>query len=60
MQASVAINRYYIEARYPADFLLQLDENTVSSVILDTTDVLELIHTLVKFDFASYRHKKPR
>lgn len=60
MQASVTINRYYIEARYPADFLLQLDENTVSSVILDTTDVLELIHTLVKFDFASYRHKKPR
>ncbi len=56
----VQITRYYIEARYPADFLLQLDATTADTVIQDTTQILENINTLVKFDFNSYRPKKTK
>ena len=55
-----ALNHYYIEARYPADFLLQMDEQTVSDLIVDTTDMLTFVNSLVKFDFQSYRQKKPQ
>ena len=55
----VQITRYYIEARYPADFLLQLDADTAKDVTADTEKILTLINDLVKFDFNSYRPKKP-
>lgn len=60
LPASVQITRYYIEARYPADFLLQLDQKTAAEVTADTADILSLINGLVKFDFNSYRPKKPQ
>ena len=52
------INHYYIESRYPADFLLSLNEETVQTLIVNTTDMLTFINSLVKFDFSSYRPKK--
>lgn len=60
LPATTNINHYYIEARYPADFLLQLDEKTAQQLIDTTDEILTFINSLVKFDFASYRHKKPR
>lgn len=48
------INHYYIEARYPADFLLQLDFETASAIITGTDEMLQFINGLVKFDFHSY------
>ena len=50
--SSSEINRYYIEARYPADFLLSLDEETAHRLIVETNDMLSFINSLVKFDFA--------
>lgn len=54
------VNHYYIEARYPADFLLSLDAETASELIVETTDMLSFVNSLVKFDFQSYRQKKER
>ncbi len=56
--ATTTINHYYIEARYPADFLLQLDEDTAADLIITTSDMLMFVNSLVKFDFASYHPKK--
>lgn len=58
LPAATNINHYYIEARYPADFLLQLDEQTAEKLIHTTSEMLNFINSLVKFDFASYRQKK--
>ena len=55
LPAASRINRYYIEARYPADFLLQLDLEDAKQAIADTKEILRAIQSLVKFDFASYR-----
>ncbi|MCQ2417198.1 MAG: HEPN domain-containing protein [Oscillospiraceae bacterium] len=52
------INHYYIESRYPADFLLSLDEETATMLIVNTTDMVHFINSLVKFDFTSYHPKK--
>jgi HEPN domain-containing protein len=52
------VNHYYIEARYPADFLLQLDEESASELIVSVNDMLTFVNSLVKFDFQSYRHKR--
>ena len=54
------LNHYYIEARYPADFLLQLDDDSASDLIISTSDMLTFVNSLVKFDFQSYHQKKPR
>lgn len=51
------INHYYIEARYPADFLLMLDTESAAALISDTSEMLAFINSLVKFDFQSYRPK---
>ena len=58
LQLASDINHYYIEARYPADFLLQLDSETASQLIVDTNDLLTFVNSLVKFDFQSYHQKK--
>lgn len=58
LQLASDINHYYIEARYPADFLLQLDGETASQLIVDTNDLLTFVNSLVKFDFQSYHQKK--
>ena len=52
------INHYYIESRYPADFLLSLDAETAQKVIVEANDMLIFVNSLVKFDFASYHAKK--
>lgn len=60
LPATTNLNHYYIEARYPADFLLQLDEKTSEELLDVTSDILTFVNSLVKFDFASYRQKKPK
>lgn len=60
LPATTKMNQFYIEARYPADFLLQMDEETAAELIITTNDMLMFINSLVKFDFASYHQKKPR
>lgn len=55
---SSEINHYYIESRYPADFLLSMTEETAQKLIVQTNDMLIFINSLVKFDFSSYHAKK--
>ena len=58
IQLCSEINHYYIESRYPADFLLSLDEEGVQRLIVETSDMLTFVNSLVKFDFTSYHAKK--
>ena len=58
IRLSSEINHYYIEARYPADFLLTLDAETAQQIIVDANDMMIFINSLVKFDFTSYHAKK--
>lgn len=58
LDSASILNRFYIEARYPADFLLQLDEEQTRALVTGTSEMLEFITGLIHFDFASYRHKK--
>ncbi|MGN0648353.1 MAG: HEPN domain-containing protein [Oscillospiraceae bacterium] len=60
LPSCVQITRYYIEARYPADFLLQLDATTADAATKDTEQILDDINALVKFDFNSYRPKQTK
>ncbi len=55
---SSKLNHYYIESRYPADFLLSLDRETALELIAGTEEMLSFINSLVKFDFQSYRQRK--
>ena len=58
IQLCSEINHYYIESRYAADFLLSLDEEGVQRLIVETSDMLTFVNSLVKFDFSSYHAKK--
>ena len=55
---SSEVNGYYIEARYPADFLLRLDEQSATQLIVETNDFVTFVNSLVKFDFQSYRQRR--
>ncbi len=56
---SAVLNRYYIETRYPADIPLEIDEDTMKSLLKMSSDMMDFICALTKFDFNSY-HKKSR
>lgn len=58
LEISSDITHYYIEARYPADFLMSLDKESATELIVHTNDLLSFIDSLVKFDFQSYHQKK--
>lgn len=58
IQLASEINHYYIESRYPADFLLSMDEEAAQKIIVEANDMLSFIDSLVKFDFASYHAKR--
>lgn len=56
---SAVLNRYYIETRYPADIPLEIDRNTMESLMKMCSDMMDFICDATKFDFNSY-HKKSR
>lgn len=58
LSKSASLNRYYIETRYPADILLDIDTNTINNLMEMTNDMLCFISKLIKFDFNSYHKKK--
>ena len=59
LDESAVLNRYYIETRYPADIPLDINAETMASLIKMSGDMMEFICGLTKFDFNSY-HKKSR
>lgn len=49
------INRFYIETRYPADIPIDVDTETMNSLLQITHDILELICQQIKFDKNNYK-----
>ena len=56
---SAVLNRYYIETRYPADIPLEIDKDTMDSLMKMCGEMMDFICDITKFDFNSY-HKKSR
>ena len=53
------LNRLYIETRYPADIPLEIDGETMESLLRMSGEMMDFICDLTKFNFNSY-HKKSR
>ena len=58
LEKSSALNRYYIESRYPADIPMDVDDETKYSLLGATEEMLEFICDEIKFDFNSYHKRK--
>ncbi len=54
---SVALNRYYIETRYPADIPLDIDYDTIQEIFDITAQMLDFICDAIRFDFSEYQNK---
>jgi HEPN domain-containing protein len=52
-----ALNRFYIETRYPADIPAEMPVSAAKEILSDTDDIMEYVCDALKFDFASY-HKR--
>jgi HEPN domain-containing protein len=57
LEKSTALNRYYIETRYPADILLEIDKGEIDDILDAASEMLDFICEQIKFDFNSY-HKR--
>lgn len=55
---SVVLNRYYIETRYPADIPLEIDSQSMESLMTICGGMLDFICDMIKFDFNSYHKRK--
>ncbi|MDO5560412.1 MAG: HEPN domain-containing protein [Oscillospiraceae bacterium] len=55
---SSTLNRFYIETRYPADIPLDIETDTINSLLESTTQMLEFITEQIRFDFVSYHKRK--
>ena len=58
IEKSTLLNRYYIETRYPADILLEINGTEIASIIESASDMLNFICGQVKFDYESYHKRK--
>lgn len=57
---STVLNRYYIETRYPADILLDVDRETLQNIICSAEGLLVFAADQIKFDYNSYHKKNVR
>lgn len=51
------LNRLYIEARYPADILVEVDRQTVLQTLELTDEVFGFVCDQMKFDYNSFHRK---
>lgn len=51
------LNRLYIEARYPADILIEVDRQTVLQTLDLTEEIFGFICDQIKFDYDSFHRK---
>jgi len=58
LKDSVALNKYYIETRYPADIGLDVDYDTIQNLFKMTTEMLNFICQEIHFNFESYHKRK--
>ena len=54
LSQSATLNRYYIETRYPADIALDIDTETMDSLMKATGEMLDFITEQIRFDYISY------
>lgn len=59
LEKSTALNRFYIETRYPADIPIDIDTKSMNDIMTSTTEMLDFICDQIRFDFNSY-HKRKR
>lgn len=59
IEPSVNLNKFYIETRYPADIPIDIDTDTINTIMDNTTQMLEFITEQIRFDFNSY-HKRTK
>ena len=57
---SAVLNRFYIETRYPADIPLDIDTETMTSLLDMSGAMLDFICEATGFDFNSYHKRKRR
>ena len=55
---SAALNRYYIETRYPADIPLEINREMVEDLLSSTGEMLDFICEQLRFDFNSYPKRR--
>jgi len=58
LSKSTALNRFYIETRYPADMPLDITTENIEELINSTSEMLEFITEQIRFDFVSYHRRK--
>lgn len=59
IEPSIALNKFYIETRYPADIPLDIDTDMMDDIMKSTTSMLDFICEQIRFDYNSY-HKRKR
>lgn len=57
LDESAALNRYYIETRYPADSPLDIEYDTLKRLLKMTGDMLDFIAQQIRFDYMKYSKK---
>ena len=58
LKDSVALNKYYIQTRYPSDLPFDIDYDTIQNLFKITGNMLNFICEHIRFDFNSYHKKK--
>lgn len=57
LPAVTKLNRLYIETRYPADILLEIDRKTVDETMDASSEMLDFICEQIKFDYNSFHRQ---
>ncbi len=56
LEESTAINKFYIETRYPSDIMIDITTEMLSELIESTSGILEFITQLIHYDYISTRN----
>ena len=60
IEKSALLSRYYIETRYPADDLLEIDRATLDDLLDSTSEMLNFICDQIKFDYNSFHKRRKK
>jgi HEPN domain-containing protein len=54
---STAVNKFYIETRYPSDIMSDITTELLNDLIESTSQILEFVTGLIHYDYMSSRRK---
>ncbi|MCL2053728.1 MAG: HEPN domain-containing protein [Oscillospiraceae bacterium] len=60
IEKTVELNKFYIEARYPADIPTIIDEETAQALLNCAESIAGIVCGAVKFDYNSYHKRRVR